>query len=204
MPIRRGSVSFSRFRVQGDTPKDVRRWLTHALRARAFEPIDPKSDEDKKAGFVELEADRATDFSPGAVFFGLHALFAWRVEKLRIPGARVREQLLEWAAKFEQQNGRAPGRREKAEGKEAVRRALRGKTEPAAKVFDVSYELSSQDLFVWAASRGVVEEVQEALEGSLGVKLVPRVPAAFLKAAELDRLEPTPELFGEEVSHAGP
>lgn len=197
MPVQRGSVSFSRFRISGDQPKDVKRWLTGALRARAFEPIDPKGDEDRAAGFVELEDERGTDFSAGAVFNGPWALFAWRVEKLRLPSAQVRAQLTEWAAKFEAQHGRPPGRREKAEGKEAIRRSLRSRLEPVAKTFDVSLALESGDVQLWASSRTVVDEVQEALESGLKVRLIPRVPAAFVRADALDRLEPTPELFGE-------
>lgn len=204
MPVQRGSVSFSRFRLGGDPPKDVKRWLTGALRARAFEPIDPKGEEDRAAGFVELENERGTGFSAGAVFSGPWALFSWRVEKLRIPSAQLREQLTLWTTKFEAQHGRPPGRREKAEGKEAARRSLRSKLEPVAKTFDVSIALETGEVHLWASSRTVVEEIHEALESGLKVRLVPRVPAAFVRADALDRLEPTPELFGDAPAPARP
>ena len=200
MPIRRGAVSCSRFRVVGDVPKDVRRWLTRALTARAFEPIDPKSDDERTAGFVELDDDRATGFAAGTVFDGGYALFAWRVEKIRIPGTAVRGEMTAWSQKFEAKNGRAPGRKEKGDQKDLIRRALRSKTEPSVKIFDVSWELASNEVLVWGTSRGIVEEVQVALEEKLEVRLVPRVPASFVSPDTLDQLSPTPELFGHELS----
>ena len=176
-------------------PKDVKKWLTRALKIGAFESIDPKSDEDRASGFVELEDDRATSFSAGALFEGLYALFAWRVEKIRMPASTIRAELAEWSKKFEAKNGRAPGRREKADQKDLLRRALRAKTPPVASVSDVSYELPVGEVLVWASSTGIVEEVQTALEKGLDVRLVARVPASFVSPEQLESLGPTPELF---------
>lgn len=201
MPIRRGAVSCSRFRVEGTVPKDVKKWLTKALKVGAFEPIDPKSDEDRAAGFVELEDDRATTFSAGALFEGMYALFAWRVEKIRMPASTVRGELAEWAKKFEAKNGRGPGRREKADQKDLIRKALRARTEPVSGVSDISYELATGELLVWAGSTGIVEEVQLALEKGLEVRLIPRVPASFVSPSVLETLGPTPDLF--EAREAG-
>lgn len=200
MPIRRGALSFTRFRLDGSIPKDTRKWLTKALQTRGFEGIDPKGEEDRASGFVSLERPEVADFPAGEVFRGLHALFAWRVEKLRIPAQMIRTQLSEWSQAFEQKNGRAPGRREKTEQKDTIRRALRSKTEPGVKVFDVSLDLAGKELQIWATSRGVVEEITEALEAELEVRLIPRVPASFVDADTLDQLAPTTELFGDELS----
>ncbi len=176
-------------------PKDVKKWLTKTLKAKAFEPIDPKSDDDRSSGFVELEDDRATNFSAGALFEGMDALFAWRVEKIRLPAATIRSELAEWGKKFEAKNGRGPGRREKTEQKDLIRRTLRAKTPPVSGVSDISYELQSGEVLVWASSTGIVEEVQVTLEQGLEVRLIPRVPASFVPPAVLDKLGPTPELF---------
>ena len=195
MPIRRGAVSCSRFRVEGAVPKDVRKWLTKALTQRAFEGIDPKGDEDRAAGFVELEDDRATSFAGGTLFNGLYALFGWRVEKIRIPASTLRADLAEWAKKFEAKNGRAPGRREKSEQKELARKALRAKTPPVTSVTDVSYELPVGEILIWGSSTGLVDEIQAALETGLEVRLIPRVPASFVSPKVLETLAPTPALF---------
>lgn len=200
MPIRRGALSFARFRLDGSIPKDTRKWLVKALESRAFEGIDPKGDEDRASGFVSLERPEVAEFPAGELFRGMHALFAWRVEKLRIPGQLIRTQLSEWSQAFEQKNGRAPGRREKTEQKDTIRRALRSKTEPGVKVFDVSVDFTAKELAVWATTRSIVEEVTEALASTLELKLIPKVPASLVDADTLDRLAPTTELFGDELA----
>jgi hypothetical protein len=105
--------------------------------------------------------------------------------------------MLRWSQAFEQKNGRAPGRREKSEQKETIRRALRAKTDPSTKTFEVSLDFAAKELFLWATSRAVVEEVQASLESRLSIKLIARVPAAFVPPAQLDALVPTAALFPE-------
>ncbi|MBL8949731.1 MAG: recombination-associated protein RdgC [Myxococcaceae bacterium] len=195
MPIRKGSISCSRFLVEGGVPKDVKKWLTHALKKSAFEPIDPKGDEERAAGFVELEDENATTFGTG-LFEGEHALFAWRVDKIRIPGATVRAELAEFAKKYEAKNGRAPSRGQKTEQKELIRRGLRSKTPAVTKTHDVSLDLRAKQVLVWASSTAIVEEVQNALELGLETKLLPRTPQQMLGPVALEKLSPTPELFG--------
>lgn len=197
MPIRRGSVNLARFRLEGEFPKDVKRWLQRGLGKASFEPIDPKSDDERTAGFVELEAPERTEFSAGALFHGMHALFSYRVDKLKVPSNAMRAGMLQWSQAFEQKNGRPPGRREKTEQKDTLKKALRAKQGPVTKLFEVSVDLTSKDVFVWATSRTIVDEVQGSLEANLEVKLVPRVPAAFLAPSQVDALTPTKELFGE-------
>ena len=197
MPIRRGSVNLARFRLEGDVPKDVKRWLQKGLGKAAFEAIDPKGEDERTAGFVELDQNASTEFSAGALFHGMHALFAWRVDRLKVPTNQIRAGLLQWSQAFEQKNKRAPGRRERAEQKESIKKALRSKQDPVTKVFELSVDLTSKDVFVWATSRTVVDEAQAALESALEVKLIPRVPAAFLPVGALDAMTPSKELFGE-------
>jgi recombination associated protein RdgC len=206
MPILSGTVTFARFGVEPaeSFPTDVRRWLSRGLRARAFEPIDRRTDEERAAGFVELEDHDATEFSPGRLFYGEYALLAWRIETLKIRAAVLKAELAQWAAAFEKEQGRAPARAEKAERKGALRQAMRTKADPVTKVYDVSWNLKTQELQVWAASRKVVDEVVLAMESCFRLRLhaqVPSVAARRLGVAD-GVLMPTPELLGMELSAA--
>lgn len=197
MPIARGAVHLARFKFEGALPKDVKRWLKQGLTRAAFEPIDIKSDDERAAGFVELEQHSQTEFSAGALFSGTYAVFAWRVETLKVPTQAVRAGLLSWSQAFEQKNGRPPGRRERAEQKDTLKKALRAKQEPSTKIFEVSFELDSKEVLVWSSSRNAIDDIAAALEGALDIRLTPRVPAAHVSASLLDTLSPTPELFEE-------
>lgn len=201
MPILRGSVTFARFRAEHPkkAPSDVRRWLVRGLQASAFEPIDRKSDEDRSAGFVELEDRDQVEFAPSALFYGERALFSWRIDKLRVPAGQLRDELARWAQDFERENERKPSRLEKGQHKEAVRQKLRSQAVPVMKAHDVCWNLKTGEVQLWAASRTVVEEIVGVLEANLEVRLRSPLDRALGGEGEL---KPTLELIGvEEVSH---
>lgn len=205
MPVLSGAVTFSRFRAEpaGNAPSDTKRWLAKGLKSGAFEPIDLKKTEDERAvGFVELENHDSTDFSTGSVLHGEYALFGFRVDTVKIPAAVLKAELDKWATAFEKQNGRAPTRGEKAENRASIRHMLRQRAVPTTKVHDVSWNLKTSQVQLWAASRKTVEELLVALETAFEVKLQALVPATLAASAGIkdDALLPTPELIGMEIS----
>jgi recombination associated protein RdgC len=209
MPVLRGAVTFSRFLVQPaeGAPADLKRGLSRTLKARAFAPIDRRSEEERAAGFVELENPESTDFAAGDLFHGEYALFGYRIDTIKVPGAVLRSEVDKWAAAFEKEKGRPPSRGEKAENRSSLRQVLRNRAVPSTKVHDVSWNLKSQQLQIWAASRKAVEEVLNAVEVAFKVKLHPQSPASVAARTGIDEsaLGPTAELIGvelpAEVSH---
>jgi recombination associated protein RdgC len=206
MPLLRGSATFSRFRLaSGQPPRDARRWLARGLARGAFEPLDlERGDEDRATGFVTLADPDSTDFEGGVLERG-RALFAWRVDTVRIRSAAVRAQLGRWAAAFEKEHGRLPARGEKATARDQIRHELRRRAEPSSRISDVSWNLDAGELQIWAASRKAVEEIAAGIEAAFEVKLEPRSVSAAAVHADIPEsaLAPTAELLGlgeEEVS----
>jgi recombination associated protein RdgC len=199
MPVLRGAVTFARFRAETrKLPSDTRRWLARALARGAFEPIDvQRGEDDRAAGFVALEDPDATDFSSGVVEGG-RALFAWRIDTIRVKAAAVRAELERWAAAFQGDHRRAPTKGEKATARDEIRHRLRKRQAPTTRVFDVSWSLDGGEVQVWAASRKVVDEIAAAIEAAFEVKLAPRsVGAQAVRAGVAEQaLSPTPELLG--------
>jgi DNA recombination-dependent growth factor C len=209
MPVLRGAVTFSRFLVEPaeGAPADLKRWLTRTLKARAFVPIDRRSEEERASGFVEMENQDATEFSTSALFYGEYVLFGYRIDQIKIPGPVLRAELDKWAAAFEKEKGRPPSRGEKSENRSSIRQVLRNRAVPGTKVHDLSWNLKAQQLQIWAASRTAVEEVLTSVETAFKVKLQPLVPSAVAARTGIDEaaLGPTAELIGmelqAEVSH---
>lgn len=201
MPILQGTITFARFRVELPKGFDARRAVPKGLRTRAFEPIDVKHDDDRAVGFVELENADATAFEVGNLFYGEHALFAFRVDTLRVPSKALKTELERWQVLFEKENNRKPGRAEKAEAKENFKHMLRKRTAPSTKVSDVSWNLKTGRLEVFATSRKLVEEIQAAIQTAAGVTLFPMVPAEHARHAGIpdEALGPTPALIGAEL-----
>ena len=206
MPVLRGAVTFSRFRVEvkDGASFDPKRALARGLRTRAFEPIDRKTEEERAAGFCELELPDGVEFSPGALFSGEHALFGYRIDVLKVPASALKAELDKWAQAFEAEHDRAPGKSEKGAQRALIRQQLRNRATPRTKVHDVSWNLGAGVVQVWAASRGAVDEVQAALEGAFPVTLVALTPSALAQASGVPEsaLGPTAELLGQEAAEA--
>lgn len=204
MPVLRGAVTFSRFRAEfpDKPPANLKALLARGLKAHAFEPIDRKGEEDRAAGFVELESPEAVGFEGTSFLSGEYALFSFRVDQLRVPGAVLKQELEKWASAFEKEKGRAPARSEKNATRDSLRQMLRNRAVPSIKTFDVSWNLKTHQVQIWAASRKAVDEIQLSTEEAFGVKLLPLAPAAIAAASGIQdgQLMPTAELIGAEMS----
>lgn len=198
MPILRGSASFSRYSVERDakSAKHPKKDLAKALQLRAFQPLERGGEEERAQGFVELAHKDRSEFSAGATYEGSYAVFAYRVDEIRIPAAAVRSELEAWEQRFEAESQRRPGKKEKADAKEEIRHSLKSRYPVSTKTYDVSWNVDTDHAQIWAGSRKAIDEVQSAVEQAFGVKLVPVAPgtiAAQLGIAEKS-LAPTPAL----------
>lgn len=197
MPILKGSVTFARFTVEahGGDHRDFAKDLPDALRGLAFEPLDVEgSMDDRSVGFVEVEDHDRAEFDADN---GEHALFTWRCDEVKVHAAVLKKELERWAKAFEAEHSRPPGRREKQDAKAGIRRALRLRSPVVTTTTDVAWHLSTGEVQFWTASQRVVDEVQDALEQALKVRLVPVVPAVVADRMGLveKALAPTPELL---------
>ena len=204
MPILRGAVTFARYRVEFSERVDLKRVLSRGLKSHAFEPIPPSGDEARAAGFAELENPDATEFPVGALHFGPRALFTWRVDQIKIPGAQLKGELEKWARDFEQEQGRKPSRGEKTAQKNELRDRLRKRAIPITKTHDLAWNLATGELQIWSASRKVIDEIVGAFETAFAARVIPRVPGAIAsEPAYADAtFKPTPELAGVEAMEA--
>lgn len=211
MPILKGAATFSRFRVEveGRTPADWKKNLTRALKTRAFVPLKREGPEERAQGFVELADPESTGFSAGSLYESEYALFAYRIDEIRIPAPAVKVELERWTKAFQKENERLPGKREKTEAKGEIRHTLRSRYPISTRTFDVSWNLEGAHLQVWAGSRKAVDEVQAAVEQAFHVKLSPVVPVVLAGVLGIPdkSLTPTPALSlpdtKAEANHGG-
>ena len=100
MPLLKGNLSFARFTVElpDGSSKDLRRAVPKALRRKAFKPLVVDSDDDRSAGWVEVESSEQVEFPPDRLVFGEHLLFAYRVDRLRVPSSVVKSELAAFVA----------------------------------------------------------------------------------------------------------
>jgi recombination associated protein RdgC len=200
VPILRGAIGFARFRARwtSERPKDMKRWLARGLRARAFEPINRTGEDDRSAGWVELEDSAQTELAPASFLFGEYVLAGWRIDKLRVPAAALKSELESWSREFQKGKGRPPSKAERSEQRETVVHRLRARVIPSSRVYDMSWNLKTDRIQIWAASRAIVEEVESTLETSFDLELDALTPhgTADILGYGAAALQPTAELLG--------
>jgi recombination associated protein RdgC len=198
MPILRGATTFSRYRVESEksTSPAWKRTIPAMLRARAFVPLQLEGPDERAAGFVELQDRDHWDFAPGSIYETEYALFSLRVDEVRIPNAVIKDQLERWKKEFERENQRPPGKKEKSDAKQEIRQRLRTRFPLSTRTLDVSWNIDSGQLQIWAGSRKAVDEVEAAIEQAFSVKLVPLVPVVVAGDLGIPEkaLAPTPDL----------
>jgi DNA recombination-dependent growth factor C len=224
MPLLKGAATFTRYRVEPDAksqdssggkiakaaakgkhaPYKPKTELAKLLKARAFVALEPGGEEERAQGFCEQGHKDRLDFTPGALYEGEFALFSYRIDEVRIPSAQVKAELEAWQQQFEVAEQRKPSRKEKLDRKGEIRHTLKSKYPITTKLFDVSWNLETGYLQVWAGSRKAIDEVSVAVEQMLSAKLVAVAPVTVALDLGIPdgSLMPTAQLSNPDDSEA--
>ncbi len=221
MPLLKGAATFTRYRVEPDAksqeapggkpakaaprsgkhaPFKPKTDLAKLLKLRAFVALEPGGEEERAQGFCEQGRKDDLEFTTGALYEGEFALFSYRVDEVRIPSAQVKAELEAWAQQFEVAEQRKPSRKEKLDRKGEIRHTLKSKYPITTKLYDVSWNLETGFLQVWAGSRKAIDEVSVAVEQALSCKLVAVAPVTVAMDLGIPdgSLVPTAELSNPE------
>ena len=199
----KGSMSVRRYAVTDALPTDVRKKLVRGVRAHAFAAIDPKADLDVSVGWVSILDSEDTELDANRCLFvgsdGEHLRISMRVDVLKPSSAEVRRQLDTKVRVTEGEEGRPLSKRERRELKDEIARALRLRSVPRVRTFDVVWNLDTGRLYFWSQSKGTNELFLDLFAKSFALRLSVEGPSmwarATVDAATLTKLEPTAELW---------
>jgi len=172
MGVRRGSLSFTRFRVKGDLPKDLRRRFLDAVRLRQFAPLDVNEEAMESSGWCVMERPFDLEFHEGNLYFDRYVMLGFRVDKWRIPGTLVKAQLEDEEQRLLGRNGRVRlGRAEKGDLRQKIIMKLRRKIMPNARSFDILWDLDGETLLFFGHSAKLLLDFSACFEKTFGFPL---------------------------------
>src|SRR5687767_12930549 len=93
MGLKRGALTFTRFSVEGEPPRDLRKRFLDAVRLRRFEPLKPEDEAVEAVGWCVIERPFDLDFELDKLFYDRFVLLGLRVDRWRIPGSLLRAQI---------------------------------------------------------------------------------------------------------------
>lgn len=176
MSLRKGTLTFARYRVVGRLPDRFSEFFAEGLKKNAFSDVWRTADE-KAAGWTGLEDPLDTDFPYASYAQGRYLLFSLRIDCKRVAPALLRLKILEAEKNKRAETDQKRLYREQREAiREGVRLDLLGKTLPVPSAHEICWAASDRTLLFCCLSDKIFDELQQIFRDSFQVTLYPAVP----------------------------
>jgi hypothetical protein len=143
MPALKGSLSYARYFIEGELPKDFRERYMRAIRLRSMKPLEVDDDATERSGWCALGEPFEIDLHYDSVFYNNYINLGFRTDRWVIPGPLLRTRVREAEAAYLAKKGREKlSKHERTEIKELVSRKLRKQFVPTTRAVDLSWSIS--------------------------------------------------------------
>jgi recombination associated protein RdgC len=188
MPALRGSLTYSRFFLEGELPKDFRERFMRAIRLRAMKPLEADEEASERSGWCAIGEAFDVDLHYDGVFYNSFINLGFRTDRWVIPGSLLRSRMREAEAAYLVKRGRERlSKREKAELKEVVTRKLRKQFAPSTRAVDLSWSLEDGLVRFFSQANRTAGNMQALFEKTFGLKLLPEAPYTLAARLGLDK-----------------
>lgn len=190
MPALRGSLTYSRFFVDGEVPEDFREKYMRAIRLRAMKPLEAEDDDLERSGWSKLAEPFELELRYDDVFYNEFIVLGFRTDRWQIPGPILKARVREAEAAYLEKKGREKlGRKEKAELKESVARKLRKQTAPATRVVDLAWSMNEGIVRFFSHAEKAAGNMTELFHKTFGLRLVPESPYTLAERVGLSKAQ---------------
>ena len=190
MPALKGSLTYTRFFVEGKVPDDVHDKYMRTIRARAMRPLEPDEEELERSGWCRIGEPFITEFTHDDVFFNEYLNLGFRTDKWQLPASLLKVKLKEAETAYLAKKGREKiSRKEKTELKLMVAKKLRRQTEPATRVVDMVWELNDGIVRFFSHAEKPGAHMAELFKQTFGLTLVPESPYTLAERIGLDKAQ---------------
>lgn len=190
MPALKGSLTYARFFVDGEPPKDFRERFMRAIRLRAMQPLEADDDVAERSGWCAIGEPFDVDLHYDGVFYNNYINLGFRTDRWAIPGAVLRKRVKEAESAYLVKRGRERlSRSEKAEIKELVARKLRKQFVPTTRAIDLSWSLEDGVVRFFSQSARPAAEMHELFTKTFGLKLLPEAPYTLASRLGMSKAE---------------
>ncbi len=187
MGARTGSISYTRYLVEGGRPEAAAEELLGRVEEFRFADLTPESEEDSTHGWTVLDDLLSTDFRKDSVFFDDYIGLGLRIDRWSLPGALLRARIEERTRTYMKEfDKKKLFRSEKAALREEITRTLRRRALPTATVIDMVWDLGTGQVRFWSHAKRATELFESLFESTFGMPLRPLSPYATALVAGLD------------------
>ena len=176
MGIMSSSVALTRYMTMGKPREPFLETVRDALARHAVRDIDGET-EVKSVGWTGFEKHFTKEFDPEHLACGEYLAFCLRIDKKSLPGKVVRKCVsIESRKKLSETNRQFLSKEEKLEIRERVEAGLLTKIPAAPSVFDVLWDLTEDEVWLFSTQKAAKEEFETLFNKSFGMTLIPLFP----------------------------
>ena len=176
MGLMKGTITFSRYRIQESLPGNFQEFIRRQIKRFAFRELSMGSEE-QSSGWTSLENPLDSQFEYGDYAVGDYLIFSFRLDRKKVPPSLMKIKYLEAEKKaLGTKAKKFLSRGEKEELKERIHLELLGKTYPVPSFFDVCWSLSGGWVIFGSLSPKATEEFEKLFKKSFNLTLSPLVP----------------------------
>ena len=190
MPALKGSLTYSRFFVEGELPDDFRERFMKAVRLRSMKPLEPDDEELERSGWAKIGEPFVVDLSYEDVVFNEYVNLAFRTDRWVVPGPVLRTRVKEAEAAYLEKKGRERlSKSEKSELKLMVAKKLRRQMAPATRAVDLSWSLGEGVVRFFTHAQKPAGVMMELFKKTFNLNLIPESPYTLAARIGLDKAQ---------------
>ncbi len=183
-----GTLTVTRFYVDGEIPIDFKDLFISRLERHAFKPLDPSSDIDETVGWVNTFDPFSTAFVLNDVLWGNYLLATIRHDAIRLPATAFKLHLKKAMQDYMKKTGKERlSRAETDEIRDQLEKQLKKQMLPSIRTYDVVWNMDRQCLWLWSTNKKVKEQFLELFEESFEMSLHEQNPFMQLKALGFEK-----------------
>lgn len=197
MSALRGSLTYSRFFVEGEVPDDAHDKFLKAIRKNVLQPLVPEEDTPERTGWCRMAEPFELDLSYEDVFWNEYLNLGVRTDRWAIPGPLLKSKVREAEQELLKQKGRDRlSRHEKKELKEMTAKQLRRQIAPSTRAVDLSWSMNEGIVRFFSQSDKRAAFMIDLFEKTFRLKLVAESPYTLATRLGLSKSQ---ELAWEEA-----
>jgi len=177
MPALKGSLTYTRFYVDGKMPPKFAERFFEAIQHETMRPLEPDDDAPERSGWARIGEPFELNLDYESVFVDQYINLSMRTDKWVIPAPMLRAKLREAEATYlEKKQRERLSRKEKTELKEVVARKLRKQLTPTTRSVDLSWSLDEKVVRFFSQAVPPAVVMEDLFTRTFGLKLIRETP----------------------------
>lgn len=176
MGLLSGSVSISRYKIEGQIPENLVETVKEGLKKHRFPEIEDDTAE-FMSGWTSFSNSFSADFETEKFQVMQYFIFSVRIDKKSVPSKAVRKHVaIESARRLSDSDKTFLTKAEKKEIKEAVINMLMARIPSKPDIYDVMWDMEKKEVWLLSGLKAAGEELETLFSKSFGLRIVRLFP----------------------------